>query len=409
MPQSRRGAGLVPVNRLYPLTVFFAADGVLFASWVVRVPEIKDQVDASATALGLALLCMTFSSAVSMYFAGGLCERFGTRRVLVASFPAVCAGLVLPAFARTVVELGGILLLFGAIYGVLLVALNSAAVEVETATGRAIMSPLHGLWSVGGLIGAVIGGLLAAHLGTLAHLGLIAVAGLAVTAGFAAPMLNTGAANAVAKHGAHEGKPTDVRRAPVGMAVVLLGVVALCTAYGEGAVGDWGALHLREELGAAAGVASYGFGVYSVAIAVGRLTGGKLIMRLGETMVLTGGAVVAAVGILVTAWAGSLPLAFVGLLAVGLGLANMFPVAIAKAGAIGGSRGVGLASTIGNTGMLAGPPIIGFLTDQVGLPGALSTVAVLALVAGGLGLLLRARAAGPASRPGARPEPADAP
>nr|WP_269091132.1 MFS transporter [Actinopolymorpha cephalotaxi] len=384
------------------MTVFFAADGVLFASWIVRIPEIKNQVGASATALGLALLCMTVSSAASMYFAGGLCERLGTRTVLVASFPLVCAGLVTPALASSVVALGAILFGFGAIYGVLLVALNSAAVEIESTSGRAIMSPMHGLWSVGGLVGAVIGGLLAAHLTSVEHFAAVAVAGVVVAVCFARPMLLTGTDRAVRPDGAastatsattaeKEGTQGQVARTPISLAVVLLGVVALCTAYGEGAIGDWTALHLRENLGAAAGVAAYGFGVYSVAIAAGRLTGGRLIERLGETQVLSGGAVLAAAGVLTTAWAGSLAVAFAGLLAVGLGLANMFPVAMARAGAIGGPRGVGLASTIGNTGMLAGPPLIGFLADQVGLQTALSTVAVTALVAAAIGLVQRSR------------------
>ncbi|SDS68994.1 MFS transporter [Actinopolymorpha singaporensis] len=416
-PRQLLTGGRHPVTRLYPLTVFFAADGVLFASWIVRIPEIKNQVGASATALGLALLCMTVSSAASMYFAGGLCERLGTRTVLVASFPLVCAGLVTPALARSVVALGAILFVFGAIYGVLLVALNSAAVEIESTSGRAIMSPMHGLWSVGGLVGAVIGGLLAAHLTAVEHFAVVAVAGVLVAVGFARPMLLTGADRPVRSEGtaaaaAKEHEP--VRRAartPISLAVVLLGVVALCTAYGEGAIGDWVALHLREDLGAAAGVAAYGFGVYSVAIATGRLTGGRLIERLGETWVLSGGAVLAAAGVLVTAWAGTLAVAFAGLLAVGLGLANMFPVAIARAGAIGGPRGVGLASTIGNTGMLAGPPLIGFLADQVGLRTALSTVAVTALVAAVIGLVqrsLRVRGDGSAEPLAAEPaEPAN--
>jgi MFS family permease len=409
-PRQLLTGGRHPVTRLYPLTVFFAADGVLFASWIVRIPEIKNQVGASATALGLALLCMTVSSAASMYFAGGLCERLGTRTVLVASFPLVCAGLVTPALARSVVELGAILFVFGAIYGVLLVALNSAAVEIEATSGRAIMSPMHGLWSVGGLVGAVIGGLLAAHLTAAEHFAVVGVAGVVVAVGFARPMLRTGIdrppvrSEDTSTARREQGAQRQVARTPISLAVVLLGVVALCTAYGEGAIGDWTALHLRDNLGATAGVAAYGFGVYSVAIAAGRLTGGRLIERLGETRVLSGGAVLAAAGVLTTAWAGSLAVAFAGLLAVGLGLANMFPVAMARAGAIGGPRGVGLASTIGNTGMLAGPPLIGFLADQVGLRTALSTVAVTALVAAAIGLVQRSRHGRAGGAAGSPPE-----
>ncbi|MEQ4205654.1 MFS transporter [Actinopolymorpha sp. B9G3] len=405
----------LPVTRLYPLTVLFAADGVLFASWVVRVPEIKEQVGASATALGLALLCMTFSTAVSMYVGGRLCVRLGTRALIVATFPLACGALILPALARSPVHLGAVLLAFGAIYGVLVVALNSAAVEVERATGRAIMSALHGLWSLGGLVGAVAGGLLANRLDTLGHLGAVAAGGLLVVAVTGRRMLRSAAADpnreattahaagAVPALGAAEPTPVSTgrpaaQRAGLRTVVILFGIVALCTAYGEGAVGDWAALHLRDTLATPAGIAAYGFGAYSVAIAVGRLTGGWLIAWFGEAQVLIGGAVLAAAGILATAWAGGLAVAFGGLVMVGLGLANMYPIAMARAGAIGGSRGVGLASTIGNVGMLGGPPVIGFLADQIGLPGALSTVAVLAMVAAGLGFGLRTHAAGPRAR-----------
>ncbi len=414
-----------PVTRLFPLTIFFAADGVLFATWVVRVPAIKEQVGASATALGFALLCMTAGVAASMYAGGALCERLGTRLVMVATFPLVAAGLVLPALTRTPVQLGAVLLVLGLTYGILIVALNAAAVEVETATGQAIMSPMHGLWSLGGLVGAVIGGLLAERLSTLAHLGMVAALLILVVGAASPAMLGarrrssgaavdlTGAASVGASAAGEGGAPASAPgtgRRVLSLAVVLFGVVALCTAYGEGAVGDWAALHLREDLAATAGLASYGFGAYSVAIAAGRLGGGWIINRVGVTVVLTGGALLAAIGILVAAWATTVPVAFAGLVVVGLGLANMFPIAIARAGAVGGSRGVGLASAIGTTGMVAGPPVIGFLADQVGLPAALSTVAVLAGVAGVLGIALRRYAAptGAASVPARDVEAVDA-
>lgn len=385
-----------PVTRLFPLTIFFAVDGAMFASWVVRVPAVKEQVGASATTLGFALLCMTLCLTVAMYLGGGLCERFGTRTVIVAVFPLMAGALVLPSLARTTVELGAVLGLYSGSYGLTAVAMNTAGVEVERATGRALMSPLHGLWSLGGLIGAAAGGLLADRLSTFAHLGLAAVVGLVATTAVGTRMLRgepSAAAPPPQAGGVASAEPTDPPRLERGsrfrLAVVLFGVVALCTSYGEGSIGDWAALHLRDDLDATASAAAYGFGVYSVAVAAARLTGGRIIMRLGETAVLTGGAILAALGILVAAWSSQLPLAFVGLLLVGLGLANMFPVAMARAGAIGGPRGVGLASTIGMTGIMAGPPVIGFIAGQVGLPAALSTVAILAAVAAILALVLR--------------------
>jgi MFS family permease len=166
--------------------------------------------------------------------------------------------------------------------------------------------------------------------------------------------------------------------------VVLLGVIAGCTAFGEGALSDWGALHLRENLHASAGVAAAGYAAFSLAMAIGRLQGGRWIIRFGDTPVLLAGTVVAAAGMLAALFVPVLPVALLGFVAVGLGLANVFPLAIGRAGLIGGARGIALASMVGYTGLLGGPPLIGVVAGALGLPEALTSVSVLCLIAGGL-------------------------
>jgi MFS family permease len=162
---------------------------------------------------------------------------------------------------------------------------------------------------------------------------------------------------------------------------VLLGAVAGATAYGEGALSDWGALHLREQLHAAPALAAAGYAGFSGAMAVGRLAGGQLVLALGERRLLVGGALLAAAGALASVTTSSLPVALAGYALVGLGLANVFPLSIARAGALGGSSGVALSTTVGYAGLLGGPPVIGFLAEHAGLPTALGTVALLAVVA----------------------------
>jgi MFS family permease len=166
----------------------------------------------------------------------------------------------------------------------------------------------------------------------------------------------------------------------------MLGAIAGCTAYGEGALSDWAALHLSTDLHAAPVLAAAGYAAFSLAMACGRLAGPALLDALGETRLLVTGALLAAGGMLLTALAPDLPSSLLGLVLVGLGLANVFPVAIARAGALAGSRGVGLASTVGYSGLLLGPALIGFLAGRVGLPTALTTVSALAVVAAGLSL-----------------------
>lgn len=160
--------------------------------------------------------------------------------------------------------------------------------------------------------------------------------------------------------------------------VVVFGVIALCTAYGEGAMADWGALHLEQDLHAHAGIAAAGYSLFALAMTAGRLSGTALLERLGQTRTLVAGGTTAAAGMLLGALAPTVWLALLGFAVTGLGLANIFPVAVARAGALAGPGGVAAASTLGYGGMLLGPPAIGFLADWFSLPVALTTVAALA-------------------------------
>jgi MFS family permease len=177
--------------------------------------------------------------------------------------------------------------------------------------------------------------------------------------------------------------------------VLLLGVIALCSTYGEGAISDWGALHLREDLGAAAGLAAAGYASFALAEAAGRLAGTWLLDRLGQTRVLVYGGLVTCAGMLAAALSPVLPLALVGFALTGLGVANAFPTAMSRVGLLAGPNGVATASTLGYAGFLLGPPIIGFLATGLSLRVALTTVSLLAVLA-----IALARAASRGQAPG---------
>jgi fucose permease len=174
--------------------------------------------------------------------------------------------------------------------------------------------------------------------------------------------------------------------------VLLFGLIALCSAYGEGAIGDWGALHLRQDLGAGAGLAAAGYAAFALAEACGRLAGSWLLAHLGQTRVLVLGGLTACAGMLAAALAPTVAVALAGFALTGLGVANMFPAAMTRAGLLGGPHGVALASTLGYTGFLLGPPAIGFLASSVSLGTGLTTVSALALVAALLAWLARDQA-----------------
>jgi MFS family permease len=379
------------------LCAVFAAHGFMFATWAVRVPAVKEQTAASSAALGLALLGLSAGAVATMLLAGALCRRFDSPRVTVLSCAVLSLTLPLPALARSALALGLLLAAFGAAYGCLNVAMNSVAVDIVTALRRPVMPSFHAAWSFGGLAGAGLGGLLAPHLSPLRHLGLVALAGLLVSA-LAGRVLLTqhgrplGATPEADAPGAASGpasrRDQASRRDPAwrgalrtGRIVGLFGLIALCAAYDEGAIGDWGALHLRQDLGAGAGLAAVGYAAFALAEASGRLSGTALLERLGRSPVLILGGLTACAGMLLASLAPNVWLALAGFAATGLGLANLFPAAIARAGRLAGSTGVALTSLLGYSGFLLGPPAIGFLASQAGLRAGLTTLSFLGLAA----------------------------
>ncbi|WP_433502255.1 MFS transporter [Pseudonocardia halophobica] len=370
------------------MTALFAFDGAVFGSWAARIPDVTAQVGATHATLGVALLCVSLGALASMQLTGLLAGRFGAGRVALAGTAGAALVVPLPGLATSIPQLSGVLLLFGALTGMVNVAINSAGVAVEARRpGRALLPALHAAFSLGGLAGAAAGGVASTLGPVLPHLAAVGVVGLVLVAATRSTLAGLRDGEAAPD----TDRPAEAHPPRRGRAlVVLLGLIAGCTAFGEGAITDWGALHLRETLGATPALAAAGYSCFSLAMACGRLTGGVLLRRLGETRLLGGGALLAAAGMTAALVTSSPELALAGFVLVGLGLANLFPVTIARAGAHSGSRGVALASTVGYSGLLGGPPAIGFLAEHAGLPAAMASVPLLAVVAAGLALAVSA-------------------
>jgi MFS family permease len=413
-------AGTETTRLRVAITAFFTMDGFVFASWAVRIPAVKAAVGASPASLGVALLGASVGAIATMTLTGALCRRFGSARVAVAGGAWLSLALLLPALARSAVTLGLALLVFGIGYGGLNVAMNSLAVDLVAVLRKPVMPSFHAAWSFGGLAGSALGGLLATQLSPLPHFGIVCLLGLAVTVACGRVILTTPLPDAVPAAAATgtagttpatgttlttgatpatSATPATGRAGhlPVWRTVTLLGLIALCSTYGEGAISDWGALHLRADLGAAAGLAAAGYASFALAEACGRLVGTWLLARLGQTRVLVFGGIITCAGMLDAALAPVLPLALVGFALTGLGVANAFPTAMSRVGVLAGPNGVAAASTFGYAGFLLGPPVIGFLATAVSLRVALTSVSLLAVVA--IALARTASANQPAQAP----------
>ncbi|MFF4834026.1 MFS transporter [Streptomyces sp. NPDC001315] len=370
------------------ITVFFALDGFIFAGWVVRIPAIKEQTDASASSLGLALLGVSAGAVITMTLTGRLCRRYGNHQVTVVCAVLLSLSVALPPLTHSARALGAVLLVFGAAYGGINVAFNSAAVDLVAALRRPVMPSFHAAFSLGGMVGAGLGGLVAASLSPTRHLLGLTFTGLLVTAVAGRTLLRhePPAPPADARPGRHGTRRPDTGTRGL---VAVLGVIALCTAYGEGAMADWGALHLEEDLAASPGIAAVGYSCFALAMTAGRLSGTALLERLGRTRTVVAGGTVASVGMLVGSLAPSAWAALLGFAVTGIGLANLFPIAVEHAGSLAGPTGVATVSTLGYGGMLLGPPAIGFMADWFSLPTALTSVAALAAVAALIGFITR--------------------
>ena len=392
------------------VTAFFAFDGFVFATWAVRIPAVKAATGASPAELGVALLGVSGGAIATMALSGMLCRRFGAVRVLLVGSAWLSLALLLPAFARSAVALGLALVVFGIGYGCVNVAANTVAVDVVAVLRRPVMPSFHAAWSLGGLTGAAVGGLLAPHLSPLPHFVIAALLGLTMTvlagrvllttalpaatmpaegdAGAVDDEIGSGTAGAetVASPGtaAAQAAAASADRVRVWRVVLLLGILAACSTYGEGSVTDWGALRLHG-LGAGAGLAAIGYAAFALAEAGGRLAGTWLLARFGQRAVLVSGGLATCAGMLCAALAPSIPVVVAGFALAGLGVANAFPAAMSRVGLLAGPHGVAVASTLGYGGFLLGPPVIGFLTAGVGLGPALTTVSALALVSAALG------------------------
>jgi MFS family permease len=359
-----------PATRRARLAVaaLFFANGCGLGSWVPHIPDVKLWHGLSDAVLGLALLAIAAGAVAALPVAGALVARSGSRPVTRGAALLFCAALPLPLLAPDLPTLLAALALLGTGTGALDVAMNAHAVLVETRYGRPIMSSFHGLFSVGGLAGAALaGGAMHAGLAPIAHLAAAAFV-LAIAALAAWPALLPTAPAAV------DGPLFVLPRGRL----IGLGAIAIIGLMAEGAMGDWSAVYLRRDLGATAGTAASGFAAFSLAMALGRLTGDRLVARSGRAALLacgalTGGATLGAALLAAKPFA-----AVLGFAGMGFGLANVVPIVFGAAGRLPGlTPGIGIAavSTAGYFGFLAGPPLIGFVAEASSLTVALGLVA----------------------------------
>ena len=356
--------------------VVFAANGLLYASWATRIPDVRDRLAVGPAVLGFALLALAAGSLVSMPLTGWACRTWGSRAITLLCALVASPVLIGVAFVPNALGLGLVLFAMGLFWGAWDVSMNIQGHHVEQALGRALMPRFHAMWSLGSIAGAAIGsGLAALRLPVWLHFVLAAAVAMAMGVWSTARFLPDRSVQPAAQDQADHLPAWKV----LNLRLVLIGVLVLCSTVGEGAAADWLALFFRDERDAAPGVAAAGFTAFTIAMTVGRLLGTTAIERFGRVATLRLAGVFTVTGVAITLTCPWTAATFVGALFWGLGLSTVFPGGVSAAGD-GAPRppdAIAAVSTVGYAGFLLGPPAIGVIAEHTSLSVGLWFVALM--------------------------------
>ncbi|MHC3821904.1 MFS transporter [Pseudomonas sp. G3-19] len=354
---------------------FFIA-GLGIAAWAPLVPYAKARAGLDEGTLGLLLLCLGVGSILAMPLAGILATRFGCRKVATGGTLLICAALPLLATVSSIPALIATLFMFGAGLGTVDSTVNLQAVIVERASGKNMMSGFHGLFSLGGIVGA-------AGVSALLGLGLTPLAAMLVVVAVLIGAL-VKAAPHMLPYGSESSGPAFA--IPHGI-VLFIGGMCFIVFLTEGAALDWSAVFLAQERGIDTAYAGLGYAAFALTMTVGRLLGDRIVRSVGATRIILFGGLLAAAGLFLATFAPSWEAALLGYALVGAGCSNIVPVlytAVGKQTVMPESIAVPAITTLGYAGILAGPAVIGFVAHASSLSFAFGLMAVL-LVAVAIG------------------------
>ncbi|NVO31089.1 MFS transporter [Hymenobacter lapidiphilus] len=368
-----------PQTYRWAVAASFAVQGLCFATWASRIPAVQHRLGLSPAELGGVLLALPVGSLGTLPLAGWLVSRFGSRRVVLLGMLLYGLGLPLLGLATTVPQLLAALVLFGMAGELGNIGVNTQAVGVEALYGRSIMATFHGLWSLAGFAGAGLAVLLIGQgVGPFPHFAGVALLVLPALLLLAPRLL-----------------PADAPRPPGApllalpdRSLLLLGVLAFCSLLCEGTMFDWSGVYFRQVVRAPEAWVGLGFAAFMALMATGRFVADWFIDRFGRrrTLVLSG--LLEATGLLLAVTFPTLWAATLGFMLVGLGTAAVVPLVYGAAGrstTMPAGMALAAVTTVGFTGFLLGPPLIGFVAGLSSLRVSFALIAIMGLAVAALG------------------------
>lgn len=356
------------------VTAAFMLNGAFYGIWAARIPAVANEFSLQHDQLGLLLLLLALGAILCFPIAGRLADHHGAARVTRIMSLVNAASMIGLAFSPNVWAIGASLFLFGASHGGMDVAMNAWASDLERRQKRTWMPSFHAMWSFGAGLGAISGFFaISADQSYTLH--------FAISAAIV-PLLGLwGMRIPWTENRISSGSGTAIFPIPRGM-LLLVGGFAFCTTMGEGAMVDWSAIYMIEEIMAEEQVAPIGFAIFSATMVIMRLMGGMVISFLGQTRAGIMSAIVAVAGTGTVVLASNVPIVILGFILMGAGYALAMPIAFSRAGSdpdIPPAQAIASVATLGYGGILLGPPIIGFLAEIISLRGAFGILFLLAI------------------------------
>lgn len=369
-----------PRNPRLAASLYFLTDGMVFGTWAALIPSFKTRFGLSEAQLSIVLLAIAAGAIISMPVTGRTVSRHGSRANLRFFAPAFCVSLGLLVLSPHFSLFLAAAFLFGAVKGAFNVSVNSQAIAIENAVRKPIISSFHALWSLGGMAAAlIVGAALKAGLSPASIAIGIAMALLPVVCIYYPHLLGGDASLNASSTGKFQ--------LPSGR-LLRIGIVTFMVLFAEGVMMDWSVVYARTISGAEAWLAPLAYGVFSGCMALGRMFGSPLISRIGPANMLKAGGILTTAGLTIVTAIQVWPATFIGLAMTGLGLSNLVPILFGAGGRAhegGAGNGIATVSMLGYFGFLIGPPLVGGISHQAGLPVAFVVVVAFAFFIATLG------------------------
>lgn len=370
------------LNHRIAVKAAFFINGFVYANWVARLTRIQEIYHADNGDIGLILLAMSLGAVVAMPFTGWVILKNGSRRITLAAVVLYSAIVAFIPFIPNIYALGILYFGMGIVNGMLDVAMNSQAVMVEQLYKKPIMTSFHAFFSIGMALGAWNGALLTElHVDLLRHFLMVAAASLLGAIWIGRNLIHDKPDTA-----AHADGP--LFRLP-NAALIGIGIIAFCCMLGEGAMSDWSVNYMENVVKSSKTLAPIALSAFATAMTVGRIFGDAARARFGDKKLIVSGGLLSTVGLALTLTIPDAYLAIAGFFLVGLGLSTIVPIAYSIAGnnkSLPSGAGLAMVTTVGYSGFLFGPPIIGFLADWGSLRFSLVVVVMLFVIMTILGL-----------------------